>query len=511
MKKRTLIFKALVALLVIMLGVNLNAGAQSLLDLAARGINKAAEKRKAKKQAAFSDLDLPEVDEKGKPITFKWGNTAIGTWNPATFEIAFNQKYDEGSMKGKQVIYKVDPNTGNVTSNAGTAKGYMREGGEIESPNLGKLQVKKEGDKIDVYRNGKIIGHVNPEKAWGDAVTIGSFNKNVPVMLVAYVYYGCLTSELQTYEWMGEPIIPVPVKDAKPVTFKIDNEVFGTWNHETLKLTTNVEYKQGDLAGKKITLTVNPQTGKITNDLGSEIGTINNNGSITTTAGGKYTLKDRKVYFGNTHVGTIGNDYIVYNSYGQKIGTMDGYVSPLLASFVYFGVLYTEDDYARWKAEYEEAQAKAKAEAEQRAKEEAARQAQEKAKEKENLISVDKKGWTVGYVDSHGNVYDRYKDKIGKLPEGNGDILDKSGHRIGEIYNGSIKSGSTEICKVDGGYIYTKSRKSSSSVIMGDVRSSDVTCRKNRDEDNNLFESIGKSYINNKEWLAALIFCDFFF
>ena len=65
MRKQTTIFKALVALLVIMLGVNINAGAQSLLDLAARGINKAVDKRKAKKQAALSDLDLPEVDPKG--------------------------------------------------------------------------------------------------------------------------------------------------------------------------------------------------------------------------------------------------------------------------------------------------------------------------------------------------------------------------------------------------------------------------------------------------------------
>gem|GEM_PF-5971846 len=46
---------------------------------------------------------------------------------------------------------------------------------------------------------------------------------------------------------------------------------------------------------------------------------------------------------------------------------------------------------------------------------------------------------------------------------------------------------------------------------MGDCDGDRVTCRKNRDEDQNSFNEIGRCYSNHPEWNAALIFCDFFF
>ncbi len=518
MEKRTTIFKALVALLVIMLGVNFDAGAQSLINLAARGINKAKANKEAKKEAALAELSLPQVDKKGKPITFKWENTAIGTWNPSTFEIAFNQKYDEGSMKGQQVIYKVDPTTGNVTNNAGAAKGYMREGGEMESPNLGKLQVKKDGGKTSVYRNGKVIGYVNTQKAWADAKSnIGSFVDDVPVMLVAYVYFGCLTSEFQTIKWAGEPIIPQPINDAPEVTFKWGDKKLGTWNPQTLKFTYEYKHSDGPNAGKNIIYTVNPKTGKVTDEVGNEMGSMNNDGTITASDGLKFKLSKANngtynISYNNSTVGNIINNSSIY-CYGKRLGDIDEYVSPLFFAFLYYGTIVTEDDMVQWKAEHEEAVEKARIEAERRAKEEAERI----AKEKEKLIEVYKNGRHVGYVDGFGNVYDHMKSKIGKLPEGNGNIVDERGWTKGKIWSSQIENSSGKfLCKVWSNdiEILDPRQNCSNCYVKGATISfgSDIN-RYDWEKGYSTSDRIGstKDSIKNNIWLAALIYCDFFF
>lgn len=485
-----------------------SANAQwGLIDLGAAAVNKAKEKKAEKRQAALSDLHLPTTpDKKAKPITFKWGNTTIGTYNPTTFEIAFNLKYEDGSMKGQQIVYKIDPATGDVKSNNGTPKGYMRDGGEIESPNLGKLQAKREGGKTIVYRNGKEIGQVNTAKAWCEGNdNIGSFDQDVSNLLVAYLYFGCLVAESQLIEWKAEPIIPQPSKELKEVTFKVEGDVFGTWNPETLQLTTTLTYKEGANAGKKIIMVLDPQTGKIANNAGAVLGSINNNGTIISIDGDKYTLKDGKVYDGNAIVGIIGKDHTV-TSYDVQVGEMDGYVSPLLAAYVYFGVLISKENIATYKAEQE---ARIKAEAERRAQEEAARKKAEEERlkaELANLIPVQKGSSTVGYVAKSGNVYNRDKKIIGQLPSGGcGTIKDSGGWRIGDIScDTEITNSSGKKWRVHGGTIYVLSNGTYGE--WETIGSVDSYGRVNLGS-----SQVGECNCGYDKWAVALIICGFFF
>ena len=104
---------------------------------------------------------------------------------------------------------------------------------------------------------------MNTAKAWCEGNdNIGSFDQDVSNLLVAYLYFGCLVAESQIIEWKAEPIIPQPSKELKEVTFKVEGDVFGTWNPETLQLTTTLTYKEGANAGKKIIMILDPQTGK---------------------------------------------------------------------------------------------------------------------------------------------------------------------------------------------------------------------------------------------------------
>ena len=149
------------------------------------------------------DAEIPQPVKKGKPIILKWqGETPIGTWNPQTLEITFAQKWDEGELAGKNVIYKVDPETGAVIRNDGVQKGSMSNDGTIESPNLGTLQFDTETNAV--MMNGEKIGTAGPGGAQSFDHTIGSFESKVSPLLSAFVWFGLLTSENQVATWKAE-------------------------------------------------------------------------------------------------------------------------------------------------------------------------------------------------------------------------------------------------------------------------------------------------------------------
>ena len=93
------------------------------------------------KAAAAITTTIPQAAESGQPITIKWGDTPIGTWDPVKLEITFNQTYDEGEFAGQKVKYILDPATGKFTSLNGTPKGSISNDGTIESPNLGTIKL----------------------------------------------------------------------------------------------------------------------------------------------------------------------------------------------------------------------------------------------------------------------------------------------------------------------------------------------------------------------------------
>jgi len=216
--KKTMIFKALMALIVIMLGANFNAEAQ-IGDLIRAGKN-LAKQNKAKKenqaaaealeqQASQSKLAIPQAIAGGQTAIMTKGDsekpTAVATWNPATLELTMATTLG-GNTPG--AVYKVDPNTGKVTDKDGKSKGSMNADGTIESPNLGTINVIPVNDGkagFDVKMGDKHIGkvsldrevrcHYNSFNGWGDWGWRNEglcTDKTVNPLLVAYVYFGLI-------------------------------------------------------------------------------------------------------------------------------------------------------------------------------------------------------------------------------------------------------------------------------------------------------------------------------
>ncbi|MBO7566555.1 MAG: hypothetical protein J6T60_05610 [Bacteroidales bacterium] len=178
------ILKALVALMVIMLGTNFNAEAQLGGLIGA-----------AKDLATQKGAKIPKQKKKGKPIAFTMQGATVGSFDPTTLTITFNQK----DNNGQQIVYKIDPNTGAVTSHLGNSVGSMSNDGSFESPKLGKLTVEESTyPNFKVKKDGKVIGGVTTMKASNsNRDVIGQFAEEVSPLLVAYVYFGVLVSDDQ--------------------------------------------------------------------------------------------------------------------------------------------------------------------------------------------------------------------------------------------------------------------------------------------------------------------------
>ena len=143
---------------------------------------------------------IPQPAAEGTaPITIKWQNTPIGTWDPVALEITFNKTYDEGELAGQKVSYKLDPASGRWTSKKGTYVGSISNDGTIESPNLGIITF--DPKKNTVSKDGEVIGEVTMLSASSFDHTIGSYECHVSPLLVAYTFHGVLISDRQVAEW----------------------------------------------------------------------------------------------------------------------------------------------------------------------------------------------------------------------------------------------------------------------------------------------------------------------
>ena len=153
MKNRKSIFTALMAFLVLMMGVNFNAEAQlgGLLNKAKEKVSGGGKTKERKKddiekeakekfaaQQAMFQLAIPQPDAGKKVCIFSIGGTGICSWNPATLELTITTNRG-GNTPGS--VYKLDPATGKFTDKNGAPKGSISADGTIESPNLGTLKL----------------------------------------------------------------------------------------------------------------------------------------------------------------------------------------------------------------------------------------------------------------------------------------------------------------------------------------------------------------------------------
>lgn len=160
---------------------------------------------KAVKEAAEGpQIGIPKPQKKDQKVIFTWGDTPIGWYNPKTLEIIFNQKWDEGELAGKYVIYKIDAQTGDIVRNDGTPKGKIYADGTFESPNLGTLRL--EGEDFEVWRGEEKIGSISPATGWCFDHKLGFFEEHTHRQVIAVTYFGLLTSENQINQWREEQV-----------------------------------------------------------------------------------------------------------------------------------------------------------------------------------------------------------------------------------------------------------------------------------------------------------------
>lgn len=226
--KKTMIFKAMMALIVIMLGVNFNADAQ-LGGLINAAKNKAKQNKAQKEQAELTNKTkpvIPQPDAGGSTVIFTVQDTAVAMWNPATLELTITTTKG-GNTPGS--ILKVDASTGKVTDKNGASKGSISNDGTIVSPNLGNLKLVTEdrgmfGLAYHVKMGNEQLGTVDDECIVSGKLT-GRASSPVSTLLTAYVYYGLmLTNKDYTISKLGyDP-------DKKYTSEELDDMI--EWNDE---------------------------------------------------------------------------------------------------------------------------------------------------------------------------------------------------------------------------------------------------------------------------------------
>jgi len=216
MKVNKTIFKALVALMVIILGVGSTTRAQISIGLG--GLT-----------GGFSGgakVEIPKPKKKGKPATFEsaWGKKMeLGIWNPASLDLIFYK----GVAEESQVVYRIDSNTGAITSGDGSSKGSMSNDGTIVTPNKRTLTAKKkDATDIEVIENGQVIGTVTVSNAYEGGVWASikgkvfiKFAETINPMVVAYIAFGVMYDKKYTtdalddlIEWNDQESIDIILK-----------------------------------------------------------------------------------------------------------------------------------------------------------------------------------------------------------------------------------------------------------------------------------------------------------
>ncbi len=339
------------------------------------------------------------------------------------------------------------------------------------------------------------------------------------------------------------------VKKAKEVKEKVDDGIKkvngdidfyymdackGFYRSKNGKIVLEDRHKEGKLSGKNITYTIE-KSGDITTDEGHKAGQLLDGGAVncqgctpylTVTASGDVVMDGEAI-------GNIDNAGKVTWE-GKVIGKAPG-IDKQVAAYIYFGILNDKQAITARRAQIKEEQLRAeqerkqaeearlKAAQEQEAKRKAmaanqAKNAQssgKKANTNGNKATGTKKATTApkvqewriekgsnrGFVDANGVVYDSSHKKIGKLPNGSGDIVDASGRTIGRISMGDIYDSSGKVCTVSsGGSIAVPG----SNATVAEVHAG------GRIDMNQGGKTLGYCDVRPYEWAAAIIFCDIF-
>lgn len=339
------------------------------------------------------------------------------------------------------------------------------------------------------------------------------------------------------------------VKKAKEVKEKVDDGIKkvngdidfyymdackGFYRSKNGKIVLEDRHKEGKLSGKNITYTIE-KSGDITTDEGRKAGQLLDGGAVncqgctpylTVTASGDVVMDGEAI-------GNIDNAGKVTWE-GKVIGKAPG-IDKQVAAYIYFGILNDKQAITARRAQIKEEQLRAeqerkqaeearlKAAQEQEAKRKAmaanqAKNAQssgKKANTNGNKATGTKKATTApkvqewriekgsnrGFVDANGVVYDSSHKKIGKLPNGSGDIVDASGRTIGRISMGDIYDSSGKVCTVSsGGSIAVPG----SNATVAEVHAG------GRIDMNQGGKTLGYCDVRPYEWAAAIIFCDIF-
>lgn len=339
------------------------------------------------------------------------------------------------------------------------------------------------------------------------------------------------------------------VKKAKEVKEKVDDGIKkvngdidfyymdackGFYRSKNGKIVLEDRHKEGKLSGKNITYTIE-KSGDITTDEGRKAGQLLDGGAVncqgctpylTVTASGDVVMDGEAI-------GNIDNAGKVTWE-GKVIGKAPG-IDKQVAAYIYFGILNDKQAITARRAQIKEEQLRAeqerkqaeetrlKAAQEQEAKRKAmaanqAKNAQssgKKANTNSNKATGTKKATTApkvqewriekgsnrGFVDANGVVYDSSHKKIGKLPNGSGDIVDASGRTIGRISMGDIYDSSGKVCTVSsGGSIAVPG----SNATVAEVHAG------GRIDMNQGGKTLGYCDVRPYEWAAAIIFCDIF-
>ena len=215
MKKRRTVFAALIALLVLMMGVNYNAEAQlgGLVNKAKSKVTGGDKKQKAEEAERLKEIGIPQPDPNAGMYMFFLDKEGVCMYNPATLEISMTTTYG-GNTPG--AVYKIDPNTGNVTDQNGKSVGSMSNDGTIVTKNIGKIYLNdfmgagnmewkmvREGKQSHDYFGTVHYGYAKARnnmlslcdsKALGNKVTISP-------LLTAFIFAGLVTDEENFQMW----------------------------------------------------------------------------------------------------------------------------------------------------------------------------------------------------------------------------------------------------------------------------------------------------------------------
>ena len=234
------------------------------------------------------------------------------------------------------------------------------------------------------------------------------------------------------------PTIPQPAAEGSaPIAIRWGSTQIGVWDPVALEIIFNKTYDEGEFAGQKVTYKLNPATGKWTSKKGTEVGSINNDGTIESPNLGtlKFNPETYKVIRNDEVIGEATK--LKASCFGTTIGSFDGHVSPLLVAYTFHGILISPNQVTAWK----EAKIKRDLEAAARAAQARSQASSSQSSSSGKTMDLYLNGSRFGEIRPNGDVF--YKGSRRGEFRSNGDIY-VNGSRKGEIRsNGDVyKNGS---------------------------------------------------------------------